>query len=68
MLGFLNVRTALQQVGRQASRHFGQQVAVQALRRRQVGRHTGAEQHSQAVQVLGYQALILRQLDPSAFN
>ncbi|MCY1174664.1 hypothetical protein D9M73_148730 [compost metagenome] len=67
MFGFLDVRTPVQHVGRQARRYFGQQVAVEVLGRWQVVRHTGAEQYRQAVLVLGNQALVLGQLDPGAF-
>lgn len=67
MLGFLDVRAPLQHVGRQASRHFGQLVGIKLKRGWQVA-NAGTDQHGQAVQVLGDQALILRMLDPRAFD
>ncbi len=68
VLGFLDVRATLEDVRRQAGRHFGQLVGVELQRLRQVGRNAGAQQHGQAVDVLGDQALVLRVLDPGAFH
>ncbi|CAB5618717.1 Uncharacterised protein [Pseudomonas putida] len=68
MLGFLDVRTPLQQIRWQAGRDLGQLIGVELKRCRQVSRHASAQQHGQAVQVLGDQALVLREFDPRAFN
>jgi hypothetical protein len=67
VLGFLDVRATLEDVRRQAGRYFGQLVGIELQWLGQVGRNAGAQQHGQAVDVLGDQALVLRVLDPRAF-
>ncbi|MCY1431161.1 hypothetical protein D9M71_471230 [compost metagenome] len=68
MLGFLNVRATLKDIRWQAGRYFGQLVGIKLQRLGQVGRNAGAQQHGQAVDILGDQALVLRVLDPGAFH
>ena len=68
VFGFLDVRAALEDVGRQAGRYFRQLIGVELQRLGQVGRNAGAQQHGQAVDVLGDQALVLRILDPGPFH
>ncbi len=68
VLGLQNVRTTLQQVGRQACRHFGQHVGIKQVAGWQVVRQAGAEQQHQAVLILGNQALVLGQFGARAFD
>ncbi len=68
VLGFLDVRATLEDVRRQAGRYFGQLVGIELQWLGQVGGNAGAQQHGQAVDVLGDQALVLRVLDPGAFH
>ncbi|MDT4853780.1 hypothetical protein FQZ97_880580 [compost metagenome] len=68
MLGFENVRAPLQQVRRQPGRHLAEQLGVERLTGGQIRRQAAAQEQGEAVAVLRDQALVLRQLDPGAFD
>ncbi|MCY1298993.1 hypothetical protein D9M70_485070 [compost metagenome] len=68
MFGLEHVRASLQQVRRQAGRHFGEQVGVQRQALGQVARQAGSDQLDQGIAVLGHQAAVLGQADLGAFH